>query len=72
MKVILAILILVFSLFFLFILWMNVTPGHYRSFCCSVSYMEDKNARGICIDFCPPFTWRDKFLVKLSIIDFYK
>lgn len=59
-----------------FLLWMNVTPGHFRSICsvCNVMYITDHDVdRRDCgliegIRFCPA----ERMLELLSQLDFFK
>jgi hypothetical protein len=82
-KVVLTIFLLPVIALIIFILWMNITPGHFRYTCyCSVKYMTDEQflaeQNGICalIGLCqPPQGIRatmQKSLISISNLDFTK
>ncbi|OIP86520.1 hypothetical protein CO009_00855 [Candidatus Shapirobacteria bacterium CG_4_8_14_3_um_filter_35_11] len=70
------ILLLLLTILGTFVLWMNVTPGHFQESCCgNVEYSRRVTSVG-CITFCDskPISQIliNNFLVFASIFDFYK
>lgn len=57
------------------ILWMNITPGHFQTKCCTVGYLTEKEAyRGACILFCKPnyLTFFNILKLQLANLDLNK
>ena len=72
--------IVLITLFAIFVLWMNVTPGHFQSSCCGkIIYqqhdIDDPLYSDMCsIGFCTPSfsVFFAPLFVTASYIDFYK
>ena len=66
------IFLVIIILFVGFVLWMNVTTGHFRVYCCSVLYKKDSQMGGVCAQFCLPSSTFDRLLLKISNLDLNK
>ena len=82
MTIIKIILLLPLFIFFIFILWMNLTPGHYQfgNCGCNANYLTESEVQSLdknCpfIGQCPPRIHeepKNKILIFLSNFDLYK
>ena len=64
------------SIFILFVLWMNVTTGHFQETCCGHVEYSTRNTSLGCITLCDSRTITEvlfnKFLITTSVFDLYK
>lgn len=76
LKLVLLVMVLVCGAF---VLWMNLTPGHFQREPCvgDISYINDRQLR-LCSEYLafhhsyPPTNWLEKFELVASNLDFYK
>ena len=72
MKFLKIIFVTVIGLFILFIVWMNLTPGHYQVFCGTVAYSNHPIYCGLYREKPMSQIMTEKFYLFLDNFDFNK